>query len=180
MVRVPAAVNGARRIPSQIPLHGIGAGTGRGPPRSSLTRPQRRACGRPAEGRRACLRLAQTRESGREMGNRAVITTKKRDLGVYLHWNDGWDSVEANSYGPGEGGAVERRRGWRLMLASTARSSTTGGCLPLSSASTRVTPGLPSATGAVARRGGAVRALRVHARSARGGHRGGLGGRGGV
>ena len=26
--------------------------------------------------------------------------------------------VEANSYGPGEGGVAERRRGWRLMLAS--------------------------------------------------------------
>ena len=29
------------------------------------------------------------------MGNRAVITTEKRDLGVYLHWNGGRDSVEA-------------------------------------------------------------------------------------
>ena len=29
------------------------------------------------------------------MGNRAVITTRKRDLGVYLHWNGGRDSVEA-------------------------------------------------------------------------------------
>lgn len=29
------------------------------------------------------------------MGNRAVITTKKKDLGVYLHWNGGRDSVEA-------------------------------------------------------------------------------------
>ena len=26
--------------------------------------------------------------------------------------------VEANSYGPGVGGVAERRRGWRLMLAS--------------------------------------------------------------
>lgn len=29
------------------------------------------------------------------MGNRAVITTKKRDLGLYVHWNGGRDSVEA-------------------------------------------------------------------------------------
>ena len=29
------------------------------------------------------------------MGNRAIITTKKRDLGVYLHWNGGRDSVGA-------------------------------------------------------------------------------------
>lgn len=29
------------------------------------------------------------------MGNRAVITTEKRDLGVYCHWNGGRDSVEA-------------------------------------------------------------------------------------
>lgn len=28
------------------------------------------------------------------MGNRAVITTTKKDLGVYLHWNGGRDSVE--------------------------------------------------------------------------------------
>lgn len=29
------------------------------------------------------------------MGNRAVITTKNKDLAVYLHWNGGRDSVEA-------------------------------------------------------------------------------------
>lgn len=29
------------------------------------------------------------------MGNRAVITTKAMDIGVYLHWNGGRDSVEA-------------------------------------------------------------------------------------
>ena len=29
------------------------------------------------------------------MGNRAVITTEKKDLGIYLHWNGGRDSVEA-------------------------------------------------------------------------------------
>jgi len=29
-----------------------------------------------------------------QMGNRAVITTEKKDLGVYLHWNGGRDSVE--------------------------------------------------------------------------------------
>lgn len=29
------------------------------------------------------------------MGNRAVIATEERDLGVYLHWNGGRDSVEA-------------------------------------------------------------------------------------
>lgn len=29
------------------------------------------------------------------MGNRAVITTQDRDIGVYLHWNGGRDSVEA-------------------------------------------------------------------------------------
>lgn len=28
------------------------------------------------------------------MGNRAVIATEKKDLGVYLHWNGGRDSVE--------------------------------------------------------------------------------------
>lgn len=29
------------------------------------------------------------------MGNRAVITTKSKRIGVYLHWNGGRDSVEA-------------------------------------------------------------------------------------
>lgn len=29
------------------------------------------------------------------MGNRAVITTEHKDLGVYVHWNGGRDSVEA-------------------------------------------------------------------------------------
>ena len=29
------------------------------------------------------------------MGNRGVITTRKKDLGVYLHWNGGRDSVQA-------------------------------------------------------------------------------------
>ena len=29
------------------------------------------------------------------MGNRAVICTEAKDLGVYLHWNGGRDSVEA-------------------------------------------------------------------------------------
>lgn len=29
------------------------------------------------------------------MGNRAVITTEEKKIGVYLHWNGGRDSVEA-------------------------------------------------------------------------------------
>ena len=29
------------------------------------------------------------------MGNRAVISTKNKDIGVYLHWNGGRDSVRA-------------------------------------------------------------------------------------
>lgn len=29
------------------------------------------------------------------MGNRAVITTREKKLGIYLHWNGGRDSVEA-------------------------------------------------------------------------------------
>lgn len=29
------------------------------------------------------------------MGNRAVITTQDKELGVYLHWNGGRDSIEA-------------------------------------------------------------------------------------
>ena len=29
------------------------------------------------------------------MGNRAVITTVKKDLGLYIHWNGGRDSVES-------------------------------------------------------------------------------------
>lgn len=29
------------------------------------------------------------------MGNRAVITTQKGKLGIYLHWNGGRDSIEA-------------------------------------------------------------------------------------
>ena len=29
------------------------------------------------------------------MGNRAVITTEDKHIGVYLHWNGGRDSVEA-------------------------------------------------------------------------------------
>lgn len=29
------------------------------------------------------------------MGNRAVITTEDKQIGIYLHWNGGRDSVEA-------------------------------------------------------------------------------------
>lgn len=29
------------------------------------------------------------------MGNRAVITTEEKQIGVYLHWNGGRDSVQA-------------------------------------------------------------------------------------
>lgn len=29
------------------------------------------------------------------MGNRAIITSEKKDVGIYLHWNGGRDSVEA-------------------------------------------------------------------------------------
>ena len=29
------------------------------------------------------------------MGNRAVITTEAKEMGIYLHWNGGRDSVEA-------------------------------------------------------------------------------------
>ena len=29
------------------------------------------------------------------MGNRAIITTKDKKIGVYLHWNGGLDSVNA-------------------------------------------------------------------------------------
>lgn len=29
------------------------------------------------------------------MGNRAVITTRAKNVGIYLHWNGGRDSVEA-------------------------------------------------------------------------------------
>lgn len=29
------------------------------------------------------------------MGNRAVITTRDKQIGVYLHWNGGRDSIEA-------------------------------------------------------------------------------------
>ncbi len=29
------------------------------------------------------------------MGNRAVITTPDKKMGIYLHWNGGRDSVEA-------------------------------------------------------------------------------------
>ncbi len=29
------------------------------------------------------------------MGNRAIITTKERGVGLYLHWNGGRDSIEA-------------------------------------------------------------------------------------
>ena len=29
------------------------------------------------------------------MGNRAIITSTKKDLAVYVHWNGGRDSVEA-------------------------------------------------------------------------------------
>ena len=28
------------------------------------------------------------------MGNRAVITTKERKIGLYLHWNGGRDTIE--------------------------------------------------------------------------------------
>ncbi len=29
------------------------------------------------------------------MGNRAVIATKQKDVGIYVHWNGGRDSIEA-------------------------------------------------------------------------------------
>lgn len=29
------------------------------------------------------------------MGNRAIITTKSREIGIYLHWNGGIDSITA-------------------------------------------------------------------------------------
>lgn len=29
------------------------------------------------------------------MGNRAIITTKEKNIGIYLHWNGGRESVEA-------------------------------------------------------------------------------------
>lgn len=29
------------------------------------------------------------------MGNRAVITDKKKEIGIYVHWNGGRDSIEA-------------------------------------------------------------------------------------
>ena len=29
------------------------------------------------------------------MGNRAVITTRNKDIGLYIHWNGGYDSVRA-------------------------------------------------------------------------------------
>jgi hypothetical protein len=29
------------------------------------------------------------------MGNRAVITTEEKKIGIYLHWNGGYDSVNA-------------------------------------------------------------------------------------
>jgi len=42
-------------------------------------------------------RLEQNKSREREasMGNRAVITTEEKRIGVYLHWNGGRDSVEA-------------------------------------------------------------------------------------
>lgn len=38
--------------------------------------------------KKVCLRRRH------KMGNRAIITTEQRDLGLYLHWNGGRDSVE--------------------------------------------------------------------------------------
>lgn len=32
------------------------------------------------------------------MGNRAVITTEKQRLGIYMHWNGGTDSVGIDMY----------------------------------------------------------------------------------
>ena len=42
------------------------------------------------------------------MGNRAVITTRKdlKDIGVYLHWNGGRDSVETD---PGNSGVPYKK-----------------------------------------------------------------------
>lgn len=33
------------------------------------------------------------------MGNRAVITTSDKKMGIYLHWNGGRDSVEVSAVG---------------------------------------------------------------------------------
>lgn len=32
---------------------------------------------------------------GKYMGNRAIITTEEKDIGIYVHWNGGIDSVTA-------------------------------------------------------------------------------------
>lgn len=37
---------------------------------------------------------AETSRRSCIMGNRAVITTTKKDLAIYLHWNGGRDTVE--------------------------------------------------------------------------------------
>ena len=44
------------------------------------------------------------------MGNRAVITTKERKIGLYLHWNGGRDTVEPvlGTAEPGDGGREQQ------------------------------------------------------------------------
>jgi hypothetical protein len=41
------------------------------------------------------LPKSNKRAERNNMGNRAVITTKDKKIGVYLHWNGGYDSVRA-------------------------------------------------------------------------------------
>lgn len=65
------------------------------------------------------------------MGNRAVITTKAKEIGVYLHWNGGRDSIEpilqyckAKGYVPPE----HNHYGWAALCQVINNWLGYGGC----------------------------------------------------
>ena len=75
------------------------------------------------------------------MGNRAVITNKAKNFGIYVHWNGGRDSIE---------GFLEAARRLKYRTpeedASYAFARLTGAILTSSTATTGTTASTSSAT----------------------------------
>lgn len=62
--------------------------------RSVLNRPVTTNIGRQYLNQTA-LTHTKGQKKGKYMGNRAIITTMDKDIGIYVHWNGGLDSVTA-------------------------------------------------------------------------------------
>ena len=59
------------------------------------------------------------------MGNRAIITTRERKIGLYLHWNGGRDTVEPLLSGTANSRATARPAPTTTGGPASARSSAT-------------------------------------------------------